>query len=256
MRQCERWVDFLGAPRPSGRPIHFAQACAVLARLAGFPARVVLGYRVDDYDPERHAWQVRASQSWPWVEIGFEGAGWIDFDPTPARLAQPRDARFGDRSSLGAGAVGLAGEASQASSQMRPWWIGLGLLVAVAAFLLFPNVQMRATRIGMRRTPIGVSGPARRAWRYWQELIDLCERFQLRASPALTATEFAEQVTLSAPAEADAITRLLGVYHRCRFGSAELAADEERHARALLSRLPQTLSQRREQERARLRNRR
>jgi transglutaminase-like putative cysteine protease len=256
LRQCERWVDFLGGPRPSGRPIHFAQACALLARLAGFPARVVVGYRVDDYDPERHVWQVRAGQSWPWVEIGFEGAGWIDFDPTPARLAAPRDARYGDRTPFGAGAVGLASEASQASSQMRPWWIGLGLLVAVAAFLLFPNVQMRATRIGMRRTPVGVSGPARRAWRYWQELIDLCQRFHLRASPALTATEFAEQVTHAAPSESDAIRRLLGVYHRCRFGSAELAADEERHAKALLARLPQTLSQRREQERARLRNRR
>jgi hypothetical protein len=72
----------------------------------------------------------------------------------------------------------------------------------------------------------------------------------------LTATEFATQVTHAAPGETDAIARLLAVYHRCRFGGADLAADEERLAKALLSRLPQSLSQRRELERVRLRNRR
>jgi transglutaminase-like putative cysteine protease len=255
-RQCSRWIDFLGGPRPSGRPIHFAQAAALLARLAGLPARVVLGYRVDDFEPEHRTWQVRSSQSWPWVEIAFEGAGWIEFDPTPERLAPPRDGRAGGRAGLAANDVGLAGEVSQTAAQTRPWWIGLGLLVAVACFLLFPNVQMRATRIGMRRMPAGVSGPARRAWRFWQELIDLCQRFDLRASAALTATEFAAQVILAAPSESDAISGLLGVYHRCRFGGGDLAGDEERRAKALLARLPQSLSRRREQERARLRNRR
>jgi hypothetical protein len=256
-RQCERWIDLLGTPQPQGRPIHFAHACALLARLAGMPARVVLGYRVDDFDAARGRWQVRSSQAWPWVEIAFEGAGWIDFDPTPERVAPPRALHGADRARAGGLAdVGSMKEVQQTMTQTRPWWIGLALLVAIAAFLLFPNVQMRATRIGLRRRPEGVTGPARRAWRYWQELLDLCQRFELRASPALTATEFAGQVTHAAPAESDAIARLLGVYHRCRFGGADLAADEERHAKALLARLPQTLSQRREQERARLRNRR
>jgi transglutaminase-like putative cysteine protease len=257
LRQCDRWIDLLGAPQPRGRPIHFAQACALLARLSGMPARVVLGYRVDDFDPERRRWQVRSSQAWPWVEIGFDGAGWIDYDPTPDRLAPPRAAQSGTHAAGGGPAdLGSMRAVRQSMAQTRPWWLGLGLLVAVACFLLFPNVQMKATRIGMRRTPQGVSGPARRAWRYWQELLDLCQRFELRASPALTATEFASQVTHAAPSESDAIARLLAVYHRCRFGGGDLAADDERQAKALLARLPQTLAQRRELERGRLRNRR
>jgi transglutaminase-like putative cysteine protease len=62
-----------------------AAAFALLARLAGFPARVAVGYRLPAAGPDgvRH---VTSHDAYAWPEIRFAGYGWIPFEPTdPAR---------------------------------------------------------------------------------------------------------------------------------------------------------------------------
>ncbi|QVQ53143.1 hypothetical protein J4H86_04965 [Spiractinospora alimapuensis] len=63
----------------------FAGAMAVMARLAGIPSRVGVGYtpgerRGDD-------WVVRRQNAHAWPELYFEGYGWLRFEPTPASTA-------------------------------------------------------------------------------------------------------------------------------------------------------------------------
>ncbi len=70
--------------RRSGYCQHFSGAAALLLRLAGVPARVATGFAPGRYDPERGNWQVRDLDAHSWVEVYFEGLGWIPVDPTPS----------------------------------------------------------------------------------------------------------------------------------------------------------------------------
>lgn len=68
----------------------FAAAMAVLARDAGLPARVVVGFRedADDEHPAQRSGDVvefGADHFDAWVEIAFEDRGWVAFHPTPPR---------------------------------------------------------------------------------------------------------------------------------------------------------------------------
>jgi len=62
---------------------YYASAMAVMARLAGLPSRYVEGYLVHA-DPSGET-LVRGENAHAWVEIYFEGLGWIPFDATPGR---------------------------------------------------------------------------------------------------------------------------------------------------------------------------
>jgi transglutaminase-like putative cysteine protease len=60
----------------------FAFAMAVLARLAGIPARVVVGYTQGTFSGN-NTWQVKTSDAHAWPELYFPRAGWLRFEPTP-----------------------------------------------------------------------------------------------------------------------------------------------------------------------------
>jgi transglutaminase-like putative cysteine protease len=74
-------VTFLTKTR-RGYCQQFAFAMAVLARLAGIPSRVVVGYTQGVYQGNG-TWQVRTSDAHAWPELYFAGAGWLRFEPTP-----------------------------------------------------------------------------------------------------------------------------------------------------------------------------
>jgi transglutaminase-like putative cysteine protease len=60
----------------------FAFAMAVLARLAGIPSRVVVGFTQGTFTGS-DTWQVKTSDAHAWPELYFPGAGWLRFEPTP-----------------------------------------------------------------------------------------------------------------------------------------------------------------------------
>jgi hypothetical protein len=76
-------IDFLTkAKDKKGYCQQFAFAMAVLARLAGIPARVVVGYTQGSFTGN-DTWQVKTSDAHAWPELFFPGAGWLRFEPTP-----------------------------------------------------------------------------------------------------------------------------------------------------------------------------
>ncbi len=87
----------------SGQPGHceyFASAFVLLARAAGFPARLVVGFKGGRWNPHSESLTVRNSEAHAWAEIYDAGKKlWLRVDPTPGASL------FGD----GAGA--LKGEA-------------------------------------------------------------------------------------------------------------------------------------------------
>lgn len=64
---------------------HFAGAAAMLLRMAGVPARVVAGFGTGRVDGG--VYRVRDVDAHAWVEVYFQGVGWVTFDPTPPAAA-------------------------------------------------------------------------------------------------------------------------------------------------------------------------
>jgi transglutaminase-like putative cysteine protease len=70
--------------RKQGHCEYFASSMAVLLRSLGIPARVVNGFRSDEFNDLTGNYVVRAKNAHSWVEAYFPNYGWQTFDPTPA----------------------------------------------------------------------------------------------------------------------------------------------------------------------------
>ena len=63
---------------------HYATSFVTLMRMAGVPARVVLGYQGGERNPHADHWVVRQSDAHAWAEIWVPETGWERIDPTAA----------------------------------------------------------------------------------------------------------------------------------------------------------------------------
>lgn len=115
-------VDYFLFDLQQGYCDYYATSMVVLARAAGLPARLAVGYASGAYDPQSGKYIVTEADAHSWVEIYFPQYGWIEFEPTAAlpvnsRTGQPDLARLADPLSLpdpAAPATNLA---------IRPeWW--------------------------------------------------------------------------------------------------------------------------------------
>jgi transglutaminase-like putative cysteine protease len=74
----------------------FAGAFAAMARSVGIPARVAVGFTKGIQDPnEPTLFRVTGKHAHAWVEVYFEGHGWVTFDPTPGRAPPGAEAWLG-----------------------------------------------------------------------------------------------------------------------------------------------------------------
>ncbi len=79
--QGRDFVSYFLLDSKEGYCTYYASAMAIMARLAGLPSRYVEGYLVSP-DPSGET-IVTGEDAHAWVEIYFEGVGWIPFDATP-----------------------------------------------------------------------------------------------------------------------------------------------------------------------------
>lgn len=80
-------VDFFLFDVYRGYCDYYATAMVVLARSAGIPARLVMGYARGSYDENTHQYLVTEADAHSWVEVYFPGIGWVEFEPTAGRGA-------------------------------------------------------------------------------------------------------------------------------------------------------------------------
>ncbi len=91
-------VDFFLFDLKKGYCDYYASAMVVLAREAGVPARLAVGYASGTYNLNSRRYLVTEADAHTWAEVYFPGIGWVPFEPTAARpelqraplhLAQP-----------------------------------------------------------------------------------------------------------------------------------------------------------------------
>jgi len=203
---------------------YYATAMVVLARTAGLPARLAVGYAGGTYDPANGRFIVTEANAHAWAEVYFPGYGWIEFEPTGGRPAIERPAGI-EPFEWPEGE-----EPSEAQERTRPapkanlgrlWWLWVpgGLAALSLAAAVWSAVAWRRLRF---LSPTAVAEVLyRRLWQHAQRL-----DVPLRAgnTPYEFAASFAERIERlaqggrwSAKTAAEEIHRLVEFYVRASY---------------------------------------
>lgn len=71
--------------RRAGYCTYFASAAVLMLRTQGIPARVASGFLVRNWQEDGH-YLAGPGDMHAWIEVHFEGVGWVAFEPTPPDL--------------------------------------------------------------------------------------------------------------------------------------------------------------------------
>jgi transglutaminase-like putative cysteine protease len=166
---------------------YYATAMTVLARAAGLPARLVIGYASGTYDPYTAQYVVRRADSHAWTEIYFTGIGWIQFEPT---ASQPASAWFGSDRPLPKPII--EPQTPQIWDQMPALFAGRFNFAwkPLAALLLLCLLWMGTD--GLR---LSLFLPSEAIRRVFQRLRNLARPMRGNPSPDETAGEYAVRLT-------------------------------------------------------------
>ncbi|MEZ5063031.1 MAG: transglutaminase-like domain-containing protein [Solirubrobacterales bacterium] len=109
----------------------FSGAMALMLRMVGIPARVATGFAPGTPLADDKGFEVTDLEAHSWVEVYFDGIGWLPFDPTPptnpASLEIRGGASFGiDVGDLGGAAAEKARERARAKASAGGPGSGVG----------------------------------------------------------------------------------------------------------------------------------
>ncbi len=77
------FVDYFLFDEKKGYCTYHASAMAVMSRMAGIPSRYVEGFAISESDKGSDGiYKVPAYRAHAWVELYFDGYGWVRFEPT------------------------------------------------------------------------------------------------------------------------------------------------------------------------------
>ena len=187
---ADRITDLFTGEVMVGDEEQYASAFALMARSLGYPARVVMGFAPEVRDGGGVV-EVTGHDVTAWVEVAFEGVGWVPFYPTPDQTDVPQDqnpkpktepqpqVRQPPRSSHDQDDLVTAVDIEDGDSdddlgfRIPGWLIAVGLSVLIPAALAFVPILILAAikraRERRRRAAREAHEAARGAW---DELVD------------------------------------------------------------------------------------
>lgn len=190
---AERIDTLVEEEKMVGDDEQFAVALALMARQAGIPARVVMGFYPDkdsEYE-EGEPWTVLGSDVHAWIEVPFEGYGWVPVDavpeekpqiqpepksqevPKPPVLQDPEPPEEPDKAK--AGSV-EDDEKDEAENDLFDWGLLGVILLAVGIPLLLilgPIIAILAYKARRRARRRGAEQLADRVSGGWHEVVDV-----------------------------------------------------------------------------------
>ncbi|MGI5244182.1 DUF3488 and transglutaminase-like domain-containing protein [Dactylosporangium sp. CA-139066] len=206
-----------------GTSEQFTAAFAVLARLAGLPTRVAVGFETHKDDKA-----VRGGDAIAWPEVEFTGFGWVAFDPLPKSdtVQRPVESDFRPKPPASqppppsvpppSDLASAAASHSAAAPAPPPAAAGgsatlIAASTAAAVFLLvagfFAAVPLVLSR--RRRRRLSEGPPAARIDAAWHEVLVGLRQAGRPAPPHLTAGEVARYAATAAQPRAHAGARPL-----------------------------------------------
>jgi hypothetical protein len=229
----------------------YATMYAVMARLAGLPTRINVGF-TQGFQQTPGTWVVSRQNAHAWPEVYFGGIGWVRFEPTPgpsgvqnptyalrpqgsgstglgstAPLIASRSEHNGQRDQLDPGDDGTSAKKKAATALAAPKEHWVAILGTVAALLLL--VSPSVTRIARRRRRLRPGRradltPARRVLDAWRELADTGRDLGLPWASSRTPRRTAEAlVAYGVKGEsAAAVRRLARAVERVRYAPSDV----------------------------------
>lgn len=218
---AERISTLIGGDQMIGDDEQYAVAMALLAGQLDIPARVVMGYYPDEENAEDAVFTATGDNVHAWVEVNFEGIGWVTFNPTPPEDQVPNDQNTKPRvdpkpqvlqpppppqEPVDLPPTLPDDRESEDESLNLAGLIGAILLIggislAVIALLASPFIVIGAWKASKRRARRAAARTADRISGGWDELTDRAVDYGARLTPGGTRTEEAADVatTLAAP---------------------------------------------------------
>lgn len=214
-------VDFLR--NKQGYCEQYASAMAVMLRALDIPARVAIGFTQGTRDSDG-SYLISSNDAHAWVEVDFDNAGWVQFDPTPLSGGQggqqgfsnPAEATTSSSAAPPTGAAGTsvraeqtpgAGAAARLPDERQTTAAGadrpessiwptvlavLGALIVFAAVAAGPTVARVRRR--NRRLAIADAGGPDAATAAWREIEDLAVDHGIVPNPAESARAAANRL--------------------------------------------------------------
>ncbi|ATG51503.1 cysteine protease [Brachybacterium vulturis] len=230
----------------------YAALLAVLARSIDIPARVVMGFEVPEGQEGTVA--ITGDDVTAWVEVSFEGIGWVRFDPAPdededptqpepkevekplPQVAQPPPPPAEPPSPPPGAMSQDSDDEEEDLPEPTPWvvYVGVGLIPIVVLLLAaLAVIVAKGMRRGRRRTR---GTPPARIDGGWQEILDQLADMGRAPDPLSTRAEMAARLDADIPTMGAA--SLAGRADRAAFGPDDLpeAAAEEYWAQVMAAR--------------------
>ncbi len=241
----------------AGYCVHFASAMAVMARTLDIPSRIAVGYAPGDsrgLKNGRTRYVNTSDDLHAWVEIYFDGIGWIKFDPTtsvgdPTSFAEP----------VSDSPDGATPQNSRGADDVRPQG-AQGLNAAAAASTDETDTAPRAAIATLAALLVLAAAPwvvrmVRRRWRIgrghhdveplWRELEDVARDIRLPVSAADTPRGFARRLANLPGIDTNSLDALLRRVEQSRFArEADIDGDGVAELRAVIASIRRGSTQR------------
>ncbi|MEO8694354.1 MAG: transglutaminaseTgpA domain-containing protein [Acidimicrobiales bacterium] len=193
----------------TGTAEQFATSFSLLARILGYPTRVVLGYRITEEQDGAFVPvdEISTADYHVWAEVKLEGLGWVTVDPTPKAgqvrppVQQPQAATATQPEGGGGQQQPREVGPSEAPTTrlldhgyvvlLRRVAIGIGVIL-LAAFGLAATVMI-AKRL--RRSRRRAGDPNKRISGAWDEFTDRLAELGVDLPPSLTPREVSRAAT-------------------------------------------------------------
>ncbi|MGF9662157.1 transglutaminase-like domain-containing protein [Arthrobacter crystallopoietes] len=239
-----RITALLDAEQMIGDDEQYAVAMALMARQLGMPARVVMGFYPDP-TKERTAAdpvEIKGKDVHAWVEVAFENAGWVAFDPTPDKDNEPTPPQQQPKSTPKPQVLqpppppqepaelppDSAPEPQDAEQDDKGFWEQWGWLFAAVGVALIPVIILMIPllliawlKLRRRKRRASEGLPSTRVSGGWSEVVSLAMDMGATATPRATRREHAAELAEAFPSASGTTTLLARRADAAVFGRGE-----------------------------------
>ncbi|NJC21825.1 hypothetical protein BJ994_000901 [Arthrobacter pigmenti] len=239
-----RMLNLLDAEQMVGDDEQYAVAMALMARKLNIPARVVMGFYPDwdEIEDPSAPIALTGEDVHAWVEIAFDNAGWVPFDPTPPEDNEPVPPQQQPRSSPKPQVLqpppppqepaelppDSAPEPQDAEDRTEDFWDDWGPLIRAIALaliplgvLLLPLLLIALLKLRRRKRRANDGAPSQRVGGGWSEVMSLATDLGAETNSRATRRESARDLGEVFPGSAGSTTLLAERADASIFASGE-----------------------------------
>ncbi|MFJ6001826.1 transglutaminaseTgpA domain-containing protein [Arthrobacter sp. NPDC092385] len=226
-----RMLSLLDAEQMVGDDEQYAVAMALMARKVNIPARVVMGFYPDwdEVGAAEGPIEITGEDVHAWVEVAFDGVGWVAFNPTPPEDNEPVPPQQQPKSSpkpqvlqpppppqepaeLPPDSAPEPQDAEEREKdlldELAPYLAIIGIALIPVVVLLVPLLLVALLKRKRRKRREHDGMPADRVGGGWSEVVSLATDLGAETNPRSTRRESARDLGAAFP-ESRASTTLL-----------------------------------------------